>query len=182
MVGSRGRSSNCRRVRVALALVLGAGAGHAGHRRGHAGGIVSDQPQLGGRDAAQEQLGQARERGSMRTGMIVLADKGLAGRDTQRCAIEQIHVLLVRLDRKDEPRRFANLAGVRQWIESVSGTLKGQLDFETHGGRTLAAVFARVAQRPACPGRRDLAQLAHQHTGQTLADRLPPLINTESRV
>ncbi len=32
-------------------------------------------------------------------------------------------------------------------IESVNDTLKGQLDLETHGGRTTAGVCARVAQR-----------------------------------
>ncbi|MQA85352.1 MAG: hypothetical protein GEV03_12180 [Streptosporangiales bacterium] len=55
--------------------------------------------------------------------------------------------LLVRPDRRDEKRRFDNLAGVRQWIESVNDTLKGQLDLEGHGGRTAAGVFAGVAQR-----------------------------------
>jgi hypothetical protein len=36
---------------------------------------------------------------------------------------------------------------VRQWVEAVFDTLKGQLDLEAHGGRTLAGVFVRVAQR-----------------------------------
>jgi hypothetical protein len=36
---------------------------------------------------------------------------------------------------------------LRQLIESVNDTLKGQLDLELHGGRTLAGVTARVAQR-----------------------------------
>jgi hypothetical protein len=79
--------------------------------------------------------------------MVVLADKGLAGRDMARYAAEQVGVLLVRPDRKDEQRRFGNLAGMRQWVESVNDTLKGQLDLERHGGRTPAGVFARVAQR-----------------------------------
>jgi hypothetical protein len=48
---------------------------------------------------------------------------------------------------KDEKRRFGNLAGMRQWIESVNDTLKGQLDLEQYGGRTEAGVYARVAQR-----------------------------------
>jgi hypothetical protein len=34
----------------------------------------------------------------------------------------------------------------RQWIESVNGTLKGQLDLECHGGRTAAGVYTRIAQ------------------------------------
>ena len=54
---------------------------------------------------------------------------------------------LLRPDRKDETYRNGNLGGVRQWIESVNQTLKGQLDLEAHGGRTPAGVFTRVAQR-----------------------------------
>jgi hypothetical protein len=36
---------------------------------------------------------------------------------------------------------------LRQIIESVNDTLKGQLDLERHGGRTIAGVCARIAQR-----------------------------------
>ena len=36
---------------------------------------------------------------------------------------------------------------MRQIIESVNDTLKGQLDLERHGGRTPAGVAARVLQR-----------------------------------
>lgn len=36
---------------------------------------------------------------------------------------------------------------LRQIIESVNDTLKGQLDLERHGGRTLAGVCTRIAQR-----------------------------------
>lgn len=36
---------------------------------------------------------------------------------------------------------------VRQLIESVNDTLKGQLDLEQHGGRTFAGVAVRIAQR-----------------------------------
>jgi hypothetical protein len=39
------------------------------------------------------------------------------------------------------------LGPVRQWIESIIDTLKGQLSLEEHGGRTPAGVLARVAQR-----------------------------------
>jgi hypothetical protein len=38
-------------------------------------------------------------------------------------------------------------ARIRQWIESVNDTLKGQLDLERHGGRTTEGVYARIAQR-----------------------------------
>jgi hypothetical protein len=104
-------------------------------------------PRLGEREVAEELLGHARDTGALREGMIVLADKGLAGKRMERFAADQAGVLLARPDRRDEPRRFGNLAGMRQWIESVHDTLKGQLGLEGHGGRTPAAVFVRVAQR-----------------------------------
>jgi hypothetical protein len=104
-------------------------------------------PKLGEREVATELLAHARDTGALREGMIVLADKGLAGREMERYAAEEVKVLLARPDRKDERRRFGNLGGMRQWIESVNDTLKGQLDLERHGGRTPAGVYARVAQR-----------------------------------
>ena len=36
---------------------------------------------------------------------------------------------------------------LRQVIESINDTLKGQLDLEQHGARTVAGVVARVWQR-----------------------------------
>ena len=104
-------------------------------------------PKIGEREVAQDLLGHARDIGALRDGMIVLSDKGLAGREMERYAADQVKVLLARPDRKDEPRRFGNLGGMRQWIESVNDTLKGQLDLERHGGRTPAGVYARIAQR-----------------------------------
>ena len=105
-------------------------------------------PKIGEREIAEDLLAYARETGALKAGMVVLADKGLAGKAIERYAAEQVGVLLARPDRKDEKtRRFGNLSGVRQWIESVNQTLKGQLDLEGHGGRTPAGVYARVAQR-----------------------------------
>jgi hypothetical protein len=104
-------------------------------------------PKLGEREVATELLAHARDLGALRDQMIVLTDKGLAGREMERYAADQVHVLLARPDRKDERRRFGNLAGMRQWIEAIIGTLKDHLSLEQHRGRTPAGVFARVAQR-----------------------------------
>jgi hypothetical protein len=104
-------------------------------------------PKLGEREVAEELLGHARDLGALRDGMVVLADKGLAGRAMEHFAADQIGVLLARPDRKDETRRFGNLAGIRQWIEAVFDTCKDQLNLEGHGGRTPAGVYARIAQR-----------------------------------
>jgi hypothetical protein len=54
---------------------------------------------------------------------------------------------LVRPDRRDETPRHGSIGWIRQWIESISGTPKGQLDLERYGGRTTEAIYARIAQR-----------------------------------
>jgi hypothetical protein len=82
----------------------------------------------------------------IQNGQILLADKGFSG-DPFKKLTESQGVRLLRPDRKDETYRNGNLGGVRQWIESVNQTLKGQLGLERHGGRTPAGVFARIAQR-----------------------------------
>ena len=82
----------------------------------------------------------------IREGQVMLADKGFSGKDFA-AATAAAGIQLLRPDRKDETYRNGNLGGVRQWIESVNQTLKGQLDLERHGGRTTHGVFTRVAQR-----------------------------------
>ena len=83
----------------------------------------------------------------VRTGQVLLGDKGFAGREFETFITEQLGAHFVRPDRKNEPARFGKLGRVRQWVEAVFDTLKGQLDLEAHGGRTLTGVFVRVAQR-----------------------------------
>ena len=104
-------------------------------------------PKIGEREVAADLLDLARDTGALRAGMIVLADKGLAGRELERYAAGEVKVLLVRPDRKDERHRYGNLGGMRQWIESVYDTAKDQLSLERHGARTAGGVFARIAQR-----------------------------------
>jgi hypothetical protein len=79
-------------------------------------------------------------------GQVLVTDKGFASAEFEQF-IAQMGALLVRPDRADEAPRFGSLGGIRQWIESVNDTLKGQLSLERHNGRTLAGVFVRVAQR-----------------------------------
>ena len=99
-------------------------------------------PKLGEREVAMALL----DRGSLQPGQVLIVDKGLAGAEVDR-HLADLQALLVRPDRLDEPARFGSLRPVRQWVESVIDTLKGQLGLEQHGGRTLAGVQARVAQR-----------------------------------
>ena len=79
-------------------------------------------------------------------GFTVMADKGFAGEEfEQHMAALGAHFL--RPDRRDEPHRHGSLGPVRQWIESVFWTCKGQLTLEAHGGRTIEGLCTRVALR-----------------------------------
>ncbi|SCG71279.1 Transposase DDE domain-containing protein, partial [Micromonospora halophytica] len=81
-------------------------------------------------------------------GILLISDKGFASKAFERNLAEQ-GIELLRPSRKKEKTRYgeATLKKVRQLIESVNDTLKGQLDLEEHGGRTFAGVAVRVAQR-----------------------------------
>jgi hypothetical protein len=103
-------------------------------------------PALGERDVAAELLAHARHHGQLAAGVVLIGDKGFAGRAFEQHT-GQLDILFVRPDRRDEARRHGNLAPVRQRIESIFDTLKGQLSLEQHGGRTPAGVYARIAQR-----------------------------------
>jgi Transposase DDE domain len=103
-------------------------------------------PTLGEREVAEVLLDDAARTQALAAGTIILADKGFAGRAFQR-HLGGLGASLIRPDRKDEPRRFGPLGGMRQWIESVINTLKDQLGLEQHRGRTLGGVWVRVGQR-----------------------------------
>jgi hypothetical protein len=103
-------------------------------------------PALGEREVAQVLLDDTARQRALAVGTIILADKGLAGAEFEG-HVAGLGAWLVRPDRKDEPRRFGPLGGMRQWIESVINTLKDQLGLEQHRGRTLGGVVVRVAQR-----------------------------------
>jgi hypothetical protein len=105
-------------------------------------------PKLGEREVVKALLERdAHDQRLLRAGQVLLADKGFAGRDFETFLRDDLHVQLLRPDRKDENTRFGNLTRYRQWIEAIIDTLKGQLTLEHHAGRTLAGVYARVAAR-----------------------------------
>ena len=93
------------------------------------------------RDAAAEIL-----RRTDLHGYTVIADKGFVGADFEQL-VSSLGGRLLRPDRKDEPRRRGSLGPIRQWIESVIDTLKGQLSLEHHGAHTIKGLAVRVAQR-----------------------------------
>jgi hypothetical protein len=109
-------------------------------------GIPTDwclaDPKLGEREVAMALL----ENSPPRPGLVIVADKGFSGRQFEEFVLN-MGATLIRPDRKGETRRFGSMGWIRQRIESVNWSLKGQLGLEEHGGRTPAGVFARVAQR-----------------------------------
>lgn len=101
-------------------------------------------PKIGEREALAALLDHNHH--LIRQGQILLADKGFAGKEFKQVT-EAMGLRLLRPDRKDETYTNGKLGSVRQWIESVNQTLKGQLDLERHGGRTPAGVITRITQR-----------------------------------
>ena len=96
---------------------------------------------VGEREVAAEML----ERVQLE-GYTVLADKGFAGEEFE-ALMADLGARFLRPDRKDETARNGSLGPVRQWVESVFWTCKGQLTLEQHGGRTLQGLCTRVAVR-----------------------------------
>ena len=83
-----------------------------------------------------------------RPGQTLIGDKNYFGRTFEEELTER-ELALLRPVRKGEARRAGQqyLKPLRQVIESVNWTLKGQLDLERHGGRTPAGIVARVLAR-----------------------------------
>jgi hypothetical protein len=79
---------------------------------------------------------------------IMIGDKNYFGAEFE-AALPQAGIDLLRPARKGETERpGAHLfKPLRQVIESINDTLKGQLNLEQHGGRTKAGVITRVWQR-----------------------------------
>lgn len=83
-----------------------------------------------------------------RPGQTLIGDKNYFGADFER-QLEGLDVRLLRPARKGESERAgAHLfKPLRQVIESINETFKGQLDLERHRGRTPGGVMVRVLQR-----------------------------------
>jgi len=81
-------------------------------------------------------------------GQTVIGDKNYFGRAFEDELTERDLVLL-RPVRKGEAKRAGQqfFRPLRQVVESVNWTLKGQLDLEQHGGRTPEGILARVPAR-----------------------------------
>jgi hypothetical protein len=83
-----------------------------------------------------------------RAGQILIGDKNYFGADFE-AELADGRICLLRPARKGEPERPGSqfFKPLRQVIESINETFKGQLDLERHGGHTPAGVLVRVLQR-----------------------------------
>jgi hypothetical protein len=115
---------------------------------------------------------------AQRPGQTVIGDKNYFGAEFET-TLAKAGLTLLRPARKGEPDRSGSrfFKPLRQTIESIFDTYKGQLNLEDHGGQD---PHRRPGPRPAThprPHHRDLAQRPHRPTHQTLTARLRPLIN-----
>jgi hypothetical protein len=83
-----------------------------------------------------------------RAGQSLMGDKNYYGREFE-AALAEAEVRLLRPARSGEPPRAGArlFKPLRQVIESVNATFKGQLNLEAHGGHTPQGVLVRVLQR-----------------------------------
>jgi hypothetical protein len=83
-----------------------------------------------------------------RPGQILIGDKNYFGAAFE-ATMAGAGIQLLRPARKGEPARAGAqfFRPLRQIIESVNDTFKGQLDLEQHGGHTPGGVIVRVLQR-----------------------------------
>lgn len=103
-------------------------------------------PKIGERAVCLDLLTRAAETGLLAPGQHGAGRQGL-GRARDRDPDRGAGHHLAATHRRDEPTGHGSLGGVRQWIESVYHSLKGQLGLERHGARTPHGVFTRIAQR-----------------------------------
>jgi hypothetical protein len=79
---------------------------------------------------------------------LIIADKGYVSAELDRWLTDR-GIRLIRPSYRNRAPHPAQhlLKPIRQLTESVNDTLKGQLDLELHGGRSIEGVGARIAQR-----------------------------------
>ena len=100
------------------------------------------------REVLAELLAAEPELVTRRPGQVLVADKNYYGREFE-AGLAGLGVQLLRPARKGEPQRPGGrlFRPLRQLVESVNDTFKGQLDLERHGGWTPVGVAVRVLQR-----------------------------------
>ncbi|KMO94276.1 IS982 family transposase [Streptomyces roseus] len=105
-------------------------------------------PKVDEREVLADMLTGDRDLLATYPGQTVIGDKGYVSKHLDAFMADHGLTLLRPSYRNLKPRPGEHLLKpIRQLIESVNDTLKGQLDLERHGARTPAGVLARVGQR-----------------------------------
>jgi len=105
-------------------------------------------PKLDERQVLMAVLDHDRTLTADRPGLTIIADKGYVSRELDGYLAERGVRLLRPSYRNRTPHPAEHLLKpVRQLVESIFDTLKGQLDLELHGGRSIDGVGARIGQR-----------------------------------
>jgi hypothetical protein len=102
----------------------------------------------GEREILLGMLEAARDVTAAHPGQVIIGDKNYFGRAFEADLTGRELVLLRPVRKGEAGRAGQNLfKPLRQVIESVNWTFKGQLDLERHGGRTAEGILARVLAR-----------------------------------
>ena len=105
-------------------------------------------PKLNERDVAIDMFDHDPSLLAGRDHQTLVADKGYASHEFETRLTERGIELIRPARTNEQPRRGARqLRAIRQIIESVNDTLKGQLSLEHHGGHSQQGVLTRVVQR-----------------------------------
>ena len=143
-----GRMGRLWLLRLALPVLLGTAAVSGVHSGGDADHVGACGSEAREREVLAAMLEVEADVAAWHDGILLISDKGFAGRDFEQL-LAGYSITLLQPSRADEQARYGEpmLKKVRQLIESVNDTLKGQLSLEGHGGRSCAGVTIRVAQR-----------------------------------
>ncbi|MEU9332544.1 IS982 family transposase [Streptomyces sp. NPDC048290] len=100
------------------------------------------------RETLRDMLDTAPDVTAAHPGQTIIGDRNYYGREFENDLTER-DLMLLRPARKGEPGRAGThlFKPLRQVIESINQTFKGQLDLERHGGKTPAGVTVRVLSR-----------------------------------
>lgn len=104
-------------------------------------------------------------------GMVVIGDKGFAGREFER-DMSELGIAFASPDRRDEKRHHGNLSMIRHRTESIINTAERQLPLEQHGARGPHGVLVCVAQRMLVLAAAIWHKPGHRRTCPALTDHL----------
>lgn len=171
-----GRVGRLRLLRLALAVLLGTAVTSDLHPGRLPITWALATPKVDDRQVLMAVLDHDPDLITERPGLLIIADKGYVSAELDQWLAERGVRLLRPSYRNRVPRPDGHLLKpIRQLIESVNDTLKGQLDLELHGGRRIEGVTARVAQRLLAIAAAIWRNPGHQPTRDRVPDRLRPL-------